>query len=78
MSDQPSGDLSHFENLSAKTPRQVPYAILIGAIVSVIVLVAINLLAPTEAVNDLKKVTAEKDVPTETAPTGGGQDIDDI
>jgi len=77
MSDQPSVDLSHFENLSTKTPRQVPYIILLGVILIPIVLVVINMLAPTEAVDDLKKVKTEVDVPAETAPAGG-QNIDDI
>ena len=77
MSDQPPVDLSHFENLSAQTPKQVPYIILLGVVLIPIVLVLINILAPTEAVDDLKKVKANVDVPAETAPAAG-QDVDNI
>ena len=77
MSDQPPVDLSHFENLSAQTPKQVPYIIMLCVILIPTILVIINILAPTEAVDDLKKVKAETDVPAEVAPAGG-QDDDNI
>ena len=77
MSDQPPVDLSHFENLSAKTPKQVPYIIMLCVVLIPTVLVIINILAPTEAVDDLKKVKAEADVPAQVAPAGD-QNADDI
>jgi len=77
MGDQPPVDLSHFENLSAQTPKQVPYIILLGVVLIPVVLVVINILAPTEAVDDLKKVKADADVPAVVAPSGD-QGADDI
>ena len=77
MGDQSPVDLSHFENLSAQTPKQVPYIILLGVVLIPVVLVVINILAPTEAVDDLKKVKADADVPAVVAPSGA-QGADDI
>ena len=69
------GELSEFERLSAITPKKVPLAILIGTALVPIVLWIINLLAPTEAVDELKKAEEEK---TPAAQVGGGPDIDEI
>lgn len=76
---QPSGggQLSHFESLSAITPKKQPLAILFGTALVPVVLWIINLLAPTEAVEDLKGKgeKGEGDKPAVTAPA---DDIDDI
>ena len=68
------GDLSEFERRSAITPKKVPLAILIGTALVPIVLWVINLLAPTEAVDELKKAEEEKT----PAAQVGGPDIDEI
>ncbi|MBW2276491.1 MAG: hypothetical protein JRF63_03300 [Deltaproteobacteria bacterium] len=68
------GDLSNFERLSAITPKKTPLAILIGTAMVPIVLWVINMLAPTEAVDELKKAEEEK---TPSAQVGG-PDIDEI
>lgn len=69
------GDLSEFERLSAITPKKMPLAILVGTALVPVVLWIINLLAPTEAVDELKKAEEEK---TPAAQVGGGPDIDEI
>jgi hypothetical protein len=69
------GELSEFERLSAITPKKTPLAILIGTALVPIVLWIINLLAPTEAVDELKKAEEEKATP---AARVGGPDIDEI
>ncbi len=56
-------ELSHFEELSAKTPMQQPLAILIGAALLPFLLVIINWLSPTEEVKKLKNL---KDRPAVT------------
>ena len=50
-------ELSHFEQLSAQTPKKQPYAILIGAILVPIILAIVNMLSPTEGVKELTKKT---------------------
>jgi hypothetical protein len=70
------GELSEFERLSAITPKKTPLAILIGTALVPIVLWIINLLAPTEAVDELKKAEEDKAAPAATQV--GGPDIDEI
>lgn len=55
-------ELSHFEQLSAQTPKKQPYAILIGALLVPIILFAVNALSPTEGVEELKKKADEQAV----------------
>ena len=71
------GELSEFERLSAITPKKVPLAILIGTALVPVVLWIINVLAPTEAVDELKKAEEEKGGPAAVQPVGG-PDIDEI
>lgn len=71
------GELSEFERLSAITPKKMPLAILIGTALVPIVLWIINLLAPTEAVDELKQAEADKEGPAAVQPSGG-PDIDEI
>lgn len=81
MSDQPTGggELTHFEQLSAITPKTMPLAIIIGALMIGPLLILINLLAPTEAVDELKGDDAKKDTAAEVQPAGGGGgEVDDI
>jgi len=83
MSDQPTGggELSHFEQLSAITPRKQPLAIVIGALVVGVALILINKLAPTETVDQLKKEEAKKAAAAAVQPaeaSGPAGDIDDI
>lgn len=82
MSDQQQapggGELTQFEALSAITPKKQPMAILIGTAVTIIALWVINLLAPTETVDQLKKEGAKAEEAAAAAPVGGGESIDDI
>jgi hypothetical protein len=68
------GELSNFERLSAITPKKTPMAIIIGTALVPLILWIINLLAPTEAVDELKE--AEKETATTTQT--GGPDIDEL
>jgi preprotein translocase subunit Sec61beta len=71
------GELSHFEQLAAVTPKKTPLAILIGTALVPVVLWVINLLAPTETVDELKK--AEQQTQAEVSgPAAGSPDIDEI
>lgn len=70
------GELSEFERLSAITPKKTPLAIIIGTALVPVVLWVINILAPTEAVDELKK--AEEDKTGSAAAEVGGPDIDEI
>jgi hypothetical protein len=82
MSDQQQasggGELTQFEALSAITPKKQPMAILIGTAVTIIALWIINLLAPTETVDQLKQESAKADQAAATVPAAGGEGIDDI
>lgn len=49
-----SGELSHFEELSAKTPMKQPVALIVGMMLLPGLLWLINFLAPNEGVEDLK------------------------
>jgi hypothetical protein len=71
------GDLSEFERLSAITPKKMPLAILIGTAMVPIILWIINLLAPTEAVDELKQAEKDKEAPA-AVQSAGGPDIDEI
>jgi len=77
MNEKSSGDLSHFEALSAVTPKKTPIAILVGTALVPIVLWIINVLAPTEAVDELKNAEEEgaKEQAAQTA-TADGDDLD--
>jgi hypothetical protein len=70
------GDLSHFEQLSAVTPKKIPLAIIIGTLIVPVVLWLINLIAPSEGVAELKE--AEKQKAEEAPAAVSGPDIDDI
>ncbi len=67
-------ELSHFEQLSAKTPKKEPYAILLGTIFAIFVLWLVNTLAPSEGVKDLREQQTQKDAPAAVR----ADDIDDI
>ena len=57
-------ELSHFESESAKTPVKEPYAILIGTVILIIILYALNQLSPNEAIEESRQAQAAQ----ETAP----------
>jgi hypothetical protein len=84
MSDQQQasggGDLTQFEALSAVTPKKQPMAILIGAALTIVALWVINALAPTEAVDELKKkgTAAAAAAATSAAADSSSGSIDDI
>jgi hypothetical protein len=65
-------ELSHFEELSAKTPLKGPIAIIVGSIVLPIILYLLSLITPTEAVSDLKKAGQEG-----PAEASSQQDVED-
>jgi hypothetical protein len=71
------GELSEFERLSAITPKKMPLAILIGTALVPVVLWIINILAPTEAVDEARQAEADKGAPAAVQPVGG-PDIDEI
>ncbi|MFO8073046.1 MAG: hypothetical protein R6V85_14340 [Polyangia bacterium] len=54
------GELTQYESMSAITPKKQPLAIIIGTLLLPLVLWVINLLAPTEAVEDLKEGQEEE------------------
>jgi hypothetical protein len=68
------GELTQYESMSAITPKKQPLAIIIGTILLPLVLWVINLLAPTEAVEDLKK-GQEKGGSDEAAETATQKDL---
>lgn len=68
-------ELSHFEELSAKTPKTQPYAILIGAALLPLIIWVISLVAPTESVKELKGAGKEKDTPVMTQAMDDGEEI---
>ena len=65
-------ELSHFEELSAQTPKKQPYAILIGTVVLIIVLVLIKELSPTQAVEELKEA---EEAPAAVQAADDGEEI---
>jgi hypothetical protein len=69
-------ELSHFEELSAKTPVKQPYAILGGAVLLIIVLWLLNAIAPNEAVKESK--SRESDQVEEAASPAQQADEDEI
>jgi len=77
MNEKYSTELSHFESLAAMTPKKTPYAILVGSALIPVILVLINWLAPTEAVDDLKNAQEAQasDVAGNVQAAG---DVDDI
>ncbi len=66
-------ELSHFEALSAKTPRKEPFGILIGTVVMVVVILILNYLSPGAAAH--KAEEEKKDEPVMTAPVDDGEEI---
>ncbi|MDJ0762711.1 MAG: hypothetical protein QNJ97_06945 [Myxococcota bacterium] len=66
-------ELSHFEELSAQTPKKEPYAILIGTVILAVALVVLNKLSPTEPVRELK--AAQEAMPTAVQPADDGDEI---
>ncbi len=64
-------ELSHFEEISTKTPRKQPYAIIIGAALLPLLMWVINLISPTEAVKELKT----DDTPAATQAADDGEEI---
>jgi hypothetical protein len=72
------GELTHFEELSTITPKKQPMAILIGTAVTILALWIINLLAPTETVDQLKQEGAKAAEESAAAAPATGGGIDDI
>lgn len=72
-----SGELSHFEEKSALTPKNTPYGILGGFILSIIIFFLVSTFGTNEAVDDLKEAKAAGTA-SETAPAAntGNDDID--
>ena len=66
-------ELSHFEEESAKTPTKQPYAILIGTVLLILLLYALNQLAPNEAIEESRVAEA-----TAAAPSAAAADDDEI
>jgi hypothetical protein len=58
------------------TPKKTPIAILVGAGLIPVVLWLINVLAPTEAVDELKTAEEDADKPAAAATTRGDDDLD--
>lgn len=69
-------ELSHFEQLSAKTPTKQPVAILIGMALLPLLLWAINLIAPNEGVKELKQEKTQ-DLQAEVAPASA-DDVEEL
>ena len=73
-----SGELTEFEQKSALVPKQMPYAILGGFGLALVIFILIGIFGKNEAVDDLKK--AEQDQPAETAPAAASaassEDVD--
>ena len=67
-------ELSHFEELSAKTPVKQPYAILGGAVLLIIVLWLLNAIAPNEAVKESKAQQQSDQVEEVAAPAAQAED----
>ncbi len=75
-----SGELTQFEQKSALTPKQMPYAIIGGCILAFIVVLLVTAFGKNEAVNDLhqmgKENAAQATAPAATSGSAGS--IDDI
>ena len=69
-----SGELSEFEQKSAIVPKNMPYAILGGFVLALIIFALIATFAKNEAVDDLDK--AAESEPAEAAPAGRGNEVD--
>jgi hypothetical protein len=69
-------ELSHFELQSAKTPVKEPWAILGGMLLLIIVLYALNQLAPNEAIKTAKAEAAASAAPA--AASVAAEDDEDI
>ncbi|MCP4605772.1 MAG: hypothetical protein GY847_35500 [Proteobacteria bacterium] len=64
-------ELSHFEELSTKTPVKQPYAIIVGSALLPLILWALSLLSPSEGVKDLKEAEGAGDTMTQQAADDG-------
>lgn len=76
-----SGELSQFEQKSANTPKNVPYAILGGTVLALIIVFLVNAFGKNEAVDDLKKLESgevAKDEAAQTAAPSSSADDDEI
>jgi hypothetical protein len=77
--DAMSGELSTFERKSAITPKQMPFSILGGTILAVIIFILVSTFGTNDAVDDLKKADANKPTATQAAaPAASGGEVDDI
>jgi len=70
-----SGELSEFEQKSTMVPKGMPYAIIGGVILALIMLALISMFGKNEAVQDIHKKAAATSAAA-TAPAGGA--VDDI
>ena len=75
--DTMSGELSTFEQKSALVPKEVPYGILGGTVLAVIIFVLVSTFGTNEAVDDLKKAE-DAAAETEAAPASSGGAVEDI
>jgi hypothetical protein len=75
-----SGELSQFEQQSALVPKTMPYAILGGSALAVIIFVLIGMFASNEAVTDLKGKSDDSAQTSETPATAPSIDdsLDDF
>jgi hypothetical protein len=65
-------ELSHFEQESTKTPTKVPYAIIGGTLLLIILLYILNQLAPNEAIE--KSRQAQEEAAATAAPSAAADD----
>ena len=69
-------ELSHFESESAKTPVKEPYAILIGTVLLIIILYALNQLSTNEAIEESRKAQeAQAASPAAATPSADDDEI---
>jgi hypothetical protein len=73
--DAMSGELSTFEQKSAITPKQMPFSILGGTILAVIIFILVSTFGTNDAVDDLKAKPAATQAAT---PAASGGEVDDI
>jgi hypothetical protein len=77
-----SGELTQFEQQSALIPKKMPYAIMGGTVLALIIGALINAFAPSAAVADLKEQAAgetdkEKESESTTTPDAASV-VDDL
>jgi zona occludens toxin (predicted ATPase) len=76
--DAMSGELSTFEQKSAITPKQMPFSILGGTILAVIIFILVSTFGTNDAVDDLKKAEAKPAATQAATPAASGGEVDDI